>query len=126
MLKVSIIIFGIIAIVGGIISFFLFWGMSSIRAYTIADMDLSTITDGEYIGSHKKGRWVTTVKLFIKNQKIDKIEVLKPLIQNEGDFDKAIAEKIISKQSLQIDTVSGATIHTKAFLKACENALSKK
>ena len=126
MLKVSIIIIGIIAVLGGLISYFMFWGMSTIKAYSIADLDLSKISDGEYTGSHNKGRWNTSVKLFVKNHKIDKIEVLKPLTQNEGEFDKAITEKIINKQSLQIDTVSGATIHTNAFLKACENALKNK
>ncbi len=33
-------------------------------------------------------------------------------------------EEVKTEQSLQVDTVSGATVSTKAYLKAIENALT--
>jgi len=41
------------------------------------------------------------------------------------DIGEKVFKKVEEEQSLQIDTVSGATVHTKAVLKSIENALSK-
>jgi uncharacterized protein with FMN-binding domain len=37
---------------------------------------------------------------------------------------KGVARNVIDEQSLQVDAVTGATITSKAFLKAIENALT--
>ena len=36
-----------------------------------------------------------------------------------------VFQQVKEKQSIQIDTVSGATVHTKAILKSIENALTQ-
>ena len=42
------------------------------------------------------------------------------------DINDQISSALIEKQQIPIDSVSGATIHTKAFLKAVENSLKLK
>jgi len=41
------------------------------------------------------------------------------------DIGEKIFQKVKEKQSLEVDAVSGATVHTKAVLKSIENALSE-
>ncbi|NLJ39781.1 MAG: FMN-binding protein [Candidatus Atribacteria bacterium] len=42
-----------------------------------------------------------------------------------GELSKKLFDQIIQKQSLQVDTVSNATVTCNAYLKAIENALLK-
>ncbi len=43
---------------------------------------------------------------------------------HEANTTKQIINTIIESQSLQVDAVSGATLTTKAYVKAVENALA--
>jgi uncharacterized protein with FMN-binding domain len=90
----------------------------------INDIDLSKSADGVYAGNFHKVRWNFEVEVTIKDHKIT---VIKPVGKVEPRCNKIVdgaTEAIISKQSVKIDAVSGATIDTKAFCKAVENALT--
>ena len=108
-----------------ILIFLMNMGMKDVKNLTISDIDLSKIADGEYEGSLNKGRWTNTVRITVKDHKIEKIDVIKDMMAKSDDIRKKIENSVIEKQSLQIDAVSGATLHTKAYLKAIENALTK-
>lgn len=109
-----------------IISAFLTWvfyGKGATQKMTIGEVNLSTISDGTYKGEYKKGRFTYSVETMVKDHKISDIKVL-----DDGpiDFEKQNSEiisKVSAKQSLDVDLVSGATVTSKALLKAIENSL---
>lgn len=105
-------------------------GMNQIKKIEIKNIDLSKIEDGEYFGKYGSGRWQYEVKVVVSNREIKAIEILN---QKSGFIDMnmykqvndEVINRILKKQSLRIDVVTGATINTKALLKAIENALAK-
>lgn len=99
-------------------------GLSDISRMTINNVDLSKLDDGTYLGSFHKARWKHVVEVTIKDHRIAGIDNTNKL----AGFNKTTADEatklMIEKQTLLIDAVSGATVNTKAFQKAVENALA--
>ncbi len=117
---VLIIVIVLVVLVGGGL-FAVTRGMKEIKNLSIGDPDVSRIQDGVYEGSFKKTRWNYGVKVTVKSGRIADVEVTqKP---DDGDFTAKAAQKIVEAQTVGIDTVSGASINTRAFRKAVENAL---
>lgn len=93
------------------------------RNLVVNDVKLDEIPDGVYEGSFKGGRFSNSVEVTIKDHRIVDI-------RKDGSFKPAgkvygqIYDKVMEEQSLDIDTVSGASITTRTSLKAIENALS--
>ncbi|MDP4120726.1 MAG: 4Fe-4S binding protein [Bacillota bacterium] len=88
----------------------------------------SSIKDGVYQGSGTGYRGgTTTVSVTVKNGKISDISVISTQDDQEF-FDRAysvISQEIISSQSTQVDTVSGATYSSMGIMDAVANALEK-
>jgi len=123
--KVLLFIFVPIIAIIVIFAIFLFYGKEETLNLTITDIDLSKVTDGSYTGSYSKGRFSYKVEVTVKNNKIENITIVnKPYISLE-DVPKKIISRVLEKQSLNVDVVTGATVTSKAILKAIENALSK-
>jgi uncharacterized protein with FMN-binding domain len=98
-------------------------GMKDIRQLSIEDPDISSLQDGTYEGSYHKTRWNYGVRVTIEDGRIAGIEFTeKP---DDGKFSGEAVDAVLQAQSLQIDTVSGASINTRAFQKAVENALAQ-
>ncbi|MBV1758052.1 MAG: FMN-binding protein [Dethiosulfatibacter sp.] len=55
--------------------------------------------------------------------RISKIDVLDNVRFVQEGVSDTLFEKVISTQDTKVDTVSGATVTSKAYLKAIENAL---
>jgi uncharacterized protein with FMN-binding domain len=121
--KVLIIILGIIvlfaAMLIGVTS-----GMGEIKKLVISDVDLTMIADGVYKGSYHKNRWTYDAEVTVSNHKITSIKNTNEKMKKAEKFNEKVAMEIIKKQSPKIDAVSGATISTKAFAMAVENALT--
>jgi uncharacterized protein with FMN-binding domain len=98
-------------------------GMGEIRKLTIDNVDLTTIADGAYRGSYHKGRWVYDVEVTVVNHKITSVKNTNPKTNMAKALCDGVAASVIQKQSPRIDAVCGASISTKAFAKAVENAL---
>lgn len=94
----------------------------AIRELKISNVDLSKVSDGKYTGSYDVGYVGAKVAVTVKNNKIVDITLLSH--KNErGKPAEVIPEKVVKAQSLQVDTISGATNSSKVILKAIENAL---
>ncbi|MCX7921895.1 MAG: FMN-binding protein [Clostridia bacterium] len=119
----SIIIVFIFAAAGGL--FFLTRGLDSGSKLEVTAVNLSEIRDGVYTGQYDAGRWTNEVSVIIKDHKITKINIVKDITFPKPEWTKEILNKVIEKQSTNIDVVSGATVSSKAYLKAIENALKK-
>jgi uncharacterized protein with FMN-binding domain len=94
-----------------------------VQAVTIADVDLSSIDDGDYVGSYDLGLVSVKVKVRVEGNRIKRIEILEHK-NGRGTAAEAIVNNVVKAQSLEVDVIAGATASSKAILKAVENALS--
>ena len=123
--KVLFIILAVILVVGGAFAAKYFSDLSSYRQaveeISIGDVDLSTIPDGTYSGSHE-AVWVgATVEVTVKDHRITEIKL--DHRHGQGEAAEVITEHVIEAQSLQVDMISGVTSSSKVILKAIEKAL---
>jgi uncharacterized protein with FMN-binding domain len=106
-----------------VIAVFAFLGMQETQALEIQAVDLTKIADGEYTGVYDCYRFTNTVVVTVKNHTITDIVSLK----HQAGRDNTVQELtswILAAQSPKVDVSSGATLDSKAFMKAVENALS--
>ncbi len=128
--KIKIIILAVLAVlvvgaVGGTIYLHQVNGYKEkVRAIEIGTVNLDNVKDGEYRGSCNVDFIEAQVLVKVKAHKIDKIDILKHK-NGKGKPAEAIVDKVIDKQSLQVDAISGATNSSKVILKAIEDALNK-
>jgi len=93
----------------------------AVEEISIGDVDLSTIPDGTYSGSHE-AVWVgATVEVTIRNHRITEIKL--DHRHGQGEAAEVITDHVIEAQSLQVDMISGVTSSSKVILKAIEKAL---
>lgn len=92
----------------------------------INSIDLSTIPDGSYTGTFTFKRWTNTLIVHIKDHEITAIEIDRDVSAAQiADCADEIFRRVMEAQDTQVDVVSGATVTSKAYLKAIENALNK-
>jgi uncharacterized protein with FMN-binding domain len=113
----------IIIVIGGV--FFITTGLKSGVNLVINDVNLSSLSDGMYNGKYDAGRWTNEINITIKDHKIIKIDVVKDVSIPKLEVTNAMLSKVIEKQNTNVDVVSGATVTSKAYLKAIEIALNK-
>ncbi|OHD13260.1 MAG: FMN-binding domain-containing protein [Spirochaetes bacterium GWD1_27_9] len=89
-------------------------------------VDFSRLNDGTYIGRYDGGmyKWrESEVCVTVYSGNVTKIELTKNKENQPSEFTDKLFGAVIEKQSLQIDAISGATLTSKAYLQAVENAL---
>lgn len=96
--------------------------MEETKSLTITTPEYSQLSDGSYRGAYDGGMVVAEVRVTLAGGKIKAVELLAHDHGRGGDAEK-IVDDIVAAQSLEIDVVSGATISSKAILKAAERAL---
>lgn len=107
-----------------------------LKNLVIENIDFTKVKDGTYIGNYKgiKGSSRNaTVKVNISSGEISEIKIIKGAIDKNGKpleianglTINNLFQKVIERKSLQVDVVSGATLTSKAHLKALENALKE-
>lgn len=94
----------------------------SISSIEIENLDLSSVKDGTYIGQYYSNPCAAKLKVTVKNHKIKDIEILEHQ-KGLGGKAESILDDVIENQSLNVDTVSGATLSSKVLLKSIENAI---
>ena len=90
---------------------------------TITNPDLSKIQNGTYQGNSTVGPVKVILDVTVVNGTISSIEIVKHR-NGRGKSAEAIVPRIIEKQSLEVDVITGATASSKAILKAAEDALN--
>jgi len=122
-LKILIIVTAVVLVIFAGMMVYLTNGLDEVKKMAIDDVDVSRIADGTYEGSFSAYRWSNTVQVTVKSGKITAIETVgDPSFRDTATADELIA-RVKGRQTPQVDTVSGATVSSKAFLKAVENAL---
>ncbi len=93
-------------------------GLSEMQELVINDVNPVELSDGVYTGEFSRYRWSNTVKVTIDGGRITDIQ------PDSGEtLQQELSERIIAEQSLMVDIDTGATVSSKAFLKAVEEAL---
>lgn len=92
----------------------------------IGKIDFTQLKDGNYNGECILSLVTAKVNVTVKEGKISEIKILE---HKHGPSKKYSAEplinKIIEKQSIEVDTITGATASSKVMIKAIEEALKK-
>ena len=91
---------------------------------TDAAFDLSQLADGRYEGSCDNGLVKVTVAVAVQGHAITGVEILKH-DNGRGSAANAITADVVRRQSVEVDTVAGATYSSDTILKAVETALAK-
>lgn len=90
----------------------------------IPQLDLSTLSDGQYDGQFDNGLIAAEVAVVISDHRIETIDLLSHRY-GMGQKAEAIVDDVISAQSLDVDAISGATLSSNTILKAIANALEE-
>lgn len=99
-------------------------GTGSTESADVSDITEGTFEDGTYTGSGQGFSGTTTVRVTVKDHKITNIEILSHA-DSDTYFNKAktLISKIISGNTTNVDTVSGATYSSRGIINAVRNAL---
>lgn len=84
--------------------------------------NLATIKDGVYEGRYSIFPVSAKVKVYIEDKRINDVKII---THGLGKAAENIVSDVLQKQSLEVDTVSQATISSVCILKAAEQAMEK-
>lgn len=124
-LRVVFIILGVLAAIILVFTIFISRGLS-IKDDVIQNIDISQVPDGVYPGEYSGNRFANKLEVTVADGKISDIAIVKDMMVVIPDVSSKLFDEVKSEQSLQVDAVTGATVSSKAYLKALENALSGK
>ena len=133
---VVLIILVVVAMVAGIAILLDAPRRKELQLLTIENIDFIKLMDGTYIGEYKakKGDSSNVVlEVTILEKQVKQIRILKGALDKNGSPVKMkdgmtmadLFKRVMEKESLQVDAISGATLTSKAHLKALENALKQ-
>ncbi len=99
------------------------------RGLPLNAVDFSKLKDGTYHGAYAGGmyKWrVNECDVTVTDGKVTDIQLAGSKEDPDGKnaaMHAMLYERVVAAQSLQVDTISGATLTSKAYLQAVENAL---
>lgn len=124
---IALIIVAVLGAGGGIGWSFLAKEHKEARNLSLDAVDFNTLKDGTYIGEYEGGmyKWrANKVQVTVSLGKVSDIKLFNSTDPGKENTQQDILyDRVIKDQSLQVDTISGATLTSKAYLKAVENAL---
>ena len=94
----------------------------AVKETTFSGISISNIPDGIYMGEYDVDFIYAKVKVTIQNRTITGIELLEHK-NGRGKPAETIIDRIIEKQKINVDAVSGATNSSIVIKKAVENAI---
>jgi uncharacterized protein with FMN-binding domain len=117
----------ILAVGGGIGWLFLSKEHKEAASLSLNAVDFSKLIDGNYHGAYAGGiyKWrVNECDVTVMNGKVADIQFVNSSDPGAANTDvKTLYDRVIKAQSLKVDTISGATLTSKAYLQCIENAL---
>ncbi len=128
MKKLVLILFGTIGLAlligsGGV--FYLSRNLDDFEDKIITEIDLSLVEDGTYQGNYEGGRFSNSVEIEVENNEIISITIIETVRFERSELTQAFIDRLLSEQTLLVDTEAGATLTSTAYLLSIENALEK-
>lgn len=120
--KIIIMLLCIILFILMSLSFYLKTLVNDVNSITVSNPNITHIADGIYVGEYSVTPVYVKVEVSVAEHKIININVIEHENGLGGKAEK-IVDDVISRQSLEVDAVSGATVSSKCIIKAIENAL---
>lgn len=111
----------VLVVVGGLI--YLSRGLDEGLNIEVNRFNVSDKEDGTYRGSFNYKRWSNTIEVEIKDEKIVAITIVDDVTFVKDGVSNELFTAVINQQDVPEDLVSEATITSKAYLKAIEDAL---
>lgn len=93
-----------------------------VQGISVSMPDLSNVPDGDYMGEHSIPPVHVKVEVSVHNHQVTNVKILRH-DNGLGRSAEKIVSDVVAAQTLDVDTVSGATVSSKRILKAVENAL---
>lgn len=126
---IALIIVVVLGTGGGIGWSFLSKEHTEARNLPLNAVDFGNLKDGIYIGEYEGGmyKWrANKVQVTVSSGKVSNVKLLSSSDPGKDNTQQEMLyDRVIKKQSLQVDTISGATLTSKAYLQAVENALKQ-
>lgn len=99
---------------------------AELQRLTVSEVELSSVQNGTFHGAFDFHGFTYEVEVVVAEHEITQIAVLKNIEDDEyAKKAEGVVDLVLKEQSLKVDVVTGATITSKALLKAIENALNK-
>ncbi len=124
--KIGLIIFCIIVLLTALGVYFYIQindGLESLENIVIDDIDLLSVEDGTYTGQYSQTPLSVIVEVEVFDHEIVNIVILKH-DNGQGDPAEVIINSVMASQSLEVDTIAGATYSSIVILLAIQDALS--
>lgn len=123
---VRILLISLVALIVFGVSFYLYLqsDLQKLAKTEISDVDLSSIPDGVYLGESSHFPIVVSVSVTIEDHLMTSIVLLKHM-NGQGGAAESIIDDVISRQSLDVDVITGATYSSQTILQAISRALEK-
>ncbi len=124
---IALIVLGSVAAAGGVGWSRLMKEHKEARSLPLNTVDFGKLNDGTYHGTYEGGmyKWrANECDVTVTDGKVSDIQLAGS--QDPGGKNtqhQSLYERVIQAQTLQVDTISGATLTSKAYLQAVENAL---
>lgn len=96
------------------------------NSVSVKDIDIATIQDGVYEGYYAGGMYglrENKVKVTVSGGKISDIQLMDDPENPQIEVIEQLYLRVIDEQRLSVDVVTGASLTSKAYLKAIEDAL---
>ena len=101
-------------------------GLSEGKNVVLDGIELAGIPDGSYTGTYEHGRWTNTLTVNIGNGMITGVDIVKDVAAaGVTNCSEEVFRRVVESQDTCVDVVSRATVTSKAYLKAIENALNQ-
>jgi len=87
----------------------------------IRNINFMKLVDGSYLGVYEGGmyKWrENEVQVMVTSGKVSEIALLSSKENRPPEFTEELFNRVIEKQSLQVDVISGASLTSKAFLRS--------
>ncbi len=97
-------------------------GLNNLNTVEVSVIDLSTVPDGTYVGEYGQFPVSAVVEVTVLNHDITVIEIIEHN-NGQGQNGELIIHSVVDEDSLQVDSIAGATYSSKVILLAIEDAL---
>lgn len=122
--KIAIISVAGILVIFGTVAFGALKDLSYMKEIELSGINLTSVNDGSYTGTFRRGRFTNTLTVEIEAHKIMSITINEDVLIAKSDISDEVFRMVVEEQDTDIDAVAGATATSNAYLKSIENALN--